>query len=86
MRLIAYARVGKSQKGEPHAEGSVLLPISPPGRRPTGKIRKKQRHLKRMARPVGKQFLRMTLASLHQRIRPVGTAPAKMEIRAFRSS
>ena len=41
---------------------------------------------KRMARPVRKQFPRMTLASLHQRIRPVGLAPAKMEIRASRSS
>jgi hypothetical protein len=39
-----------------------------------------------MARPVGKQFQRFGLASLHQRIRPVGVAPAKMESRAFRSS
>ena len=36
--------------------------------------------------PSANSFCDMTLASLHQRIRPVGTAPAKMEIRAFRSS
>jgi len=30
--------------------------------------------------------LRFDLASLHQRIRPLGLALAKMEIRAFRSS
>jgi hypothetical protein len=41
---------------------------------------------KRMARPVGKQFLRDELTSLRQRIRPPGNAPAKMEIRASRSS
>jgi len=36
--------------------------------------------------PSASRFRDLTLASLHQRIRPVGTAPAKMEIRAFRSS
>ena len=41
---------------------------------------------KRMARPVRKRFLQSDLNSLRQRIRPVGNAPAKMEIRAFRSS
>ena len=41
---------------------------------------------KRMARPVRKRFLQSDLSSLRQRIRPVGNAPAKMEIRAFRSS
>ena len=41
---------------------------------------------KRMARPVRKRFLQSDLSSLRQRIRPVGMAPAKMEIRAFRSS
>jgi len=41
---------------------------------------------KRMARPVRKQFWRSDLASLHQRIRPVGMPLAKMEIRAPRSS
>src|ERR1700744_456820 len=41
---------------------------------------------KRMARPVGKQFPRSACSSLHQRIRPVGVAPAKMEIRASGSS
>jgi hypothetical protein len=41
---------------------------------------------KRMAHPVGKQFQRSGSTSLHQRIRPVGVAPAKMEIRASRSS
>jgi hypothetical protein len=39
-----------------------------------------------MARPVGKQFLRSGMSSLRQRIRPVGGASAKMEIRALRSS
>ena len=41
---------------------------------------------KRMARPVGKRFLQSDLSSLRQRIRPVGEAPAKMEIRAPWSS
>jgi transposase len=41
---------------------------------------------KRMARPVRKCFPRSNLSSLRQRIRPVGTVLAKMEIRAFRSS
>jgi transposase len=41
---------------------------------------------KRMARPVRKRFLQSYLSSLRQRIRPVGMAPAKMEIRAFWSS
>ena len=36
--------------------------------------------------PSASSFCDMNLASLHQRIRPVGTAPAKMEIRASRSS
>ena len=39
-----------------------------------------------MARPVRKRFLQSDLNSLRQRIRPVGMARAKMEIRAFRSS
>src|ERR1700753_25421 len=41
---------------------------------------------KRMARPVGKQVPRSACRSVHQRIRPVGVAPAKMEIRASWSS
>jgi transposase len=42
---------------------------------------------KRMARPVCKQFYRVRrLISLLQRIRPRGEPPAKMEIRASRSS
>jgi hypothetical protein len=41
---------------------------------------------KRMARPVRKRLLRSDLSSLRQRIRPVGVASAKMEIRASRSS
>ena len=45
-----------------------------------------QAAFKRMARPVCKQFRRRDLTSLHQRIRPVGMTPAKMEIRAPRSS
>ncbi len=40
----------------------------------------------RMARPVRKRFLQPDLSSLRQRIRPVGITPAKMEIRASRSS
>ncbi len=43
--------------------------------------------LKRMARPVCKQFFReRCLIGLLRRIRPRGEPPAKMEIRAFRSS
>ena len=53
---------------------------SRPGRRGAGGIQK------RMARPVCKRFLRSDPSSLRQRIRPVGVAPAKMEIRASRSS
>jgi transposase len=41
---------------------------------------------KRMARPVRKPFCRSDTSSLHQRIRPVDVNPAKMEIRASRSS
>ena len=41
---------------------------------------------KRMGRPVRKRFLQSDLSSLRQRIRPVGMAPAKMEIRASWSS
>jgi transposase len=41
---------------------------------------------KRMARPVCKRFEQSDLSSLRQRIRPMGFAPAKMEIRAPRSS
>jgi hypothetical protein len=42
---------------------------------------------KRMARPVCKKFYReRRLISLLQRIRPRGKPPAKMEIRASRSS
>jgi len=37
---------------------------------------------KRMARPVGKWIMRSGQSSLRQRIRPVGNASAKMEIRA----
>ena len=36
--------------------------------------------------PSASSFCDMTFASLHLRIRPVGIAPAKMEIRAFWSS
>jgi len=42
--------------------------------------------LKRMARPVCKQFLRSGKGSLRQRIRSQDRALAKMEIRAFRAS
>ena len=45
-----------------------------------------QEHKKRMARPVHKRFQRCDPSSLRQRIRPVGEAPAKMEIRAVWSS
>ena len=41
---------------------------------------------KRMARPVGKWFLRSVAGSLHQRIRSQGRALAKMEIRASQAS
>ena len=41
---------------------------------------------KRMARPVGKWFVRAGVGSLHQRIPSQGRALAKMEIRAFHAS
>ena len=41
---------------------------------------------KRMARPVGKWFVRSGIGSLHQRIRSQGRTLAKMEIRAFHAS
>jgi transposase len=41
---------------------------------------------KRMARPARKRFLQSDLSSLRQRIRPMGAALAKMEIRAPWSS
>ena len=41
---------------------------------------------KRMARPVASDFVEYAVISLLQRIRPRAQAPAKMEIRAFRSS
>jgi transposase len=42
--------------------------------------------LERMARPVCKGVWRSALVSLRQRIRSRGRTPAKMEIRAARSS
>jgi hypothetical protein len=44
------------------------------------------RVLKNVWPPVGKRFLQSDLSSLRQRIRPVGAATAKMEIRASWSS
>ena len=41
---------------------------------------------KRMARPVASDFVEYAVIGLLQRIRPRAQAPAKMEIRAFRSS
>jgi hypothetical protein len=41
---------------------------------------------KHLVRPVRKSFPRSNLNSLRQHIRPVGSPPAKMEIRASRSS
>ena len=41
---------------------------------------------KRMARPVGKWFLRSGIGSLRQRIRSQGRTLAKMEIRASHAS
>jgi hypothetical protein len=38
-----------------------------------------------LPRPICKRLVRVWLSSLRQRIRPVGTAVAKMEIRALRS-
>ena len=42
--------------------------------------------VERMARPVCKRYLRADLISLRQRIRSQGSALAKMEVRASRSS
>jgi len=41
---------------------------------------------KRMARPVASDFVEYAVIGLLQRIRPRAQAPAKMEIRASRSS
>ena len=41
---------------------------------------------KRMARPVASEFVEYAVIGLLQRIRPRAQAPAKMEIRASRSS
>jgi len=55
-------------------------------RRPRSSTARAPGPLKRMARPVGKQFPRANLSSLHQRIRSQGRTLAKMEIRASRAS
>ena len=56
-------------------------------RREVTKLKAECYILKRMARSVCKQFFReRCLIGLRQRIRPRGRPPAKMEIRAFRSS
>jgi transposase len=60
--------------------------ISVRPRHPQADTEAQEAHKKRLARPVGKRFPRSDLCSLRQPIRPVGTAPAKMEIRAPRSS
>ena len=60
--------------------------ISVRPRHPQADAEAQQTHKKRMARPVGKRFPQSDLSSLRQRIRPVGAAPAKMEIRASWSS
>ena len=57
-----------------------------PARAITRRCRARSRRLKRMARPVRKQFWRSDPISLHQRIRPAGVSLAKMEIRASWSS
>jgi hypothetical protein len=41
---------------------------------------------KRMARPIASDFFELAMIGLLQRIRPRDQVPAKMEIRAFRSS
>jgi transposase len=55
-------------------------------RRPRSSTARALGPLKRMARPVGKQFPRANLSNLHQRIRSQGRPLAKMEIRASRAS
>jgi transposase len=60
--------------------------ISVRPRHPQADAAAQEAHKKRMARPVGKRFPQSDLSSLRQRIRPVGAAPAKMEIRASWSS
>ena len=54
-------------------------------RRPRSLTARAPGPLKRMARPVGKQFPRANLSNLHQRIRSQGRTLAKMEIRAPRA-
>jgi transposase len=60
--------------------------ISVRPRHPQADAEAQEAHKKRMARPVGKRFPRVGRCSLRQRIRPVSSAPAKMEIRASWSS
>ncbi len=60
--------------------------ISVRPRHPQANAEAQETHKKRMARPVCKRFQQSDLTSLRQRIRPVGFAPAKMEIRASWSS
>ena len=69
---------------------SMSRPASAKGarraRRPRSSTARAPGPLKRMARPVGKQFPRANLSNLHQRIRSQGRPLAKMEIRASRAS
>jgi hypothetical protein len=59
---------------------------SRPGRATMRKRRARSRILKRMARPVASDFVEDAVIGLLQRIRPRAEAPAKMEVRASRSS
>ncbi len=63
-----------------------LTRLQPRPYHPRKDIAAQEAFKKRMARPVCKRFQQSDLSSLRQRIRPVGIALAKMEIRASRSS
>jgi hypothetical protein len=69
---------------------SISRPASAKDARRAGRLRsstaRAPRPLKRLARPVGKQFPRSDLRSLDQRIRSRVEPLAKMEIRASRAS
>jgi transposase len=67
-----------------HQFGLTRLQLRP--FHPKRDLEKQETFKKRMARPVCKWISRSCLISLRQRIRSRGIAPAKMEIRASRSS
>jgi transposase len=93
-RRVDLSRVIKARFGVHLAERSIgdmlyrlgFRRLSARPRHPGHDAAAQETHKKRMARPICKRFLRSALVSLRQRIRSQDNVPAKMEIRAFRSS